>query len=84
MPLVVMRHEPAFLDWLAAGRGVERFYAYDGDTLAAYAYVDLSSRAKATVLDFAARDAKSMRTLVRTIVHAMSSAGSRSCTSRTT
>lgn len=75
MPLVVMRHEPAFLEWLDAGRGMERFYAYDGETLAAYAYVDLSSRTKATILDFAARDAKSMRTLVRTIVRAMSKRG---------
>ncbi|NVB84265.1 MAG: hypothetical protein HOV81_38165 [Kofleriaceae bacterium] len=75
MPLVVMRHEPAFLDWLDAGRGVERFYAYDGEALAAYAYVDLSSRTKATILDFAARDARCMRTLIRAIVRAMSQRG---------
>jgi hypothetical protein len=75
MPLVVMRHDPAFLAWLGAGRGLERFYAYDGQELAAYAYVDVSSPTKATILDFAARDAKSMRTLVRAVVRAMSRRG---------
>jgi hypothetical protein len=72
MPLVVMRHAPAFLEWVHAGRALERFYAYDGQALAAYAYVDVSNNTKATLLDFAARDAKSMRALLRAIVRAMS------------
>lgn len=74
-PLVVMRHLPSFLDWLHGARPLERFYAYDGQDLAAYAYVDVSGGSTATLLDFAARDARSMRTLVRTIVRALSPRG---------
>ncbi len=74
-PIVVMRHLPSFLDWLHAARPLERFYAYDGEDLAAYAYVDLSGGSTATLLDFAARDAASMRTLVRAIVRALSPRG---------
>lgn len=75
MPLVVIRHAPAFLEWINGGRTIEHFYAYDGQTLAAYAYVDVSAGTTATLLDFAARDAKSMRTLIQTLVRAMSLRG---------
>lgn len=74
-PLVVMRHLPPFLDWMHGARALERFYAYDGQALAAYAYVDLSGGTTATMLDFAACDARSMRTLIRTIVHALAERG---------
>jgi hypothetical protein len=74
-PLVVMRHTPPFLEWLHQGRTLERFYAYEGQALAAYAYVDLSGRTTATLLDFAARDGASMRTLIRAIVQALSRRG---------
>ena len=76
MPLVVMRHLPAFVEWLLDGpRKIERFYAYDGHALAAYAYVDVTDGTTATILDFAARDAKSMRTLIRSIARGMAARG---------
>ena len=74
-PLVVMRHAPPFLEWVHGCRPLERFYGYDGQALAAYAYVDVSGRTTATLLDFAARDATSMRTLIRTISRAMAERG---------
>lgn len=76
MPLVVIRHLPAFVEWLVAGpRSIERFYAYDGQACLAYAYVDVTDGTTATILDFAACDAKSMRTLIRSIAHAMAARG---------
>jgi hypothetical protein len=77
VPLVVMRHEPAFLDWLlhAPGRRVERVYVYDGATLAAYAYVDLAGGTTATLVDFAARDAGSMRALIQRIARDLGQRG---------
>lgn len=77
LPLVVMRHEPALLDWVltSGGREVERCYAYDGQALAAYAYVDVSGGTTATLLDFAARDARSMRALIRSIARGLARRG---------
>lgn len=75
-PLVVMRHLPAFVHWLLGGpRTIERFYAYDGQACAAYAYVDVTDGTTATILDFAARDAKSMRTLIRSIARELTARG---------
>lgn len=74
-PLVVMRHAPAFLDWMHGGRPLERFYGYDGNALAAYAYVNVTNSTTATLLDFAARDARSMRALIRAIAHTMAERG---------
>lgn len=75
MPLVVMRHTPAFLDWMRGGRALETYYAYDGQALAAYAYVDVSGGTTATILDLASRDAESLRALLRAIVHATTPRG---------
>lgn len=77
LPLVVLPHDPAFLDWLleGGGRTIERFYAYDGRTLAAYAYVDQSEGTTAMMVDFAARDAPSMRALIRAIVSRLAPRG---------
>lgn len=75
-PLVVMRHLPAFVDWLLTGpRTIERFYVYDGTACAAYAYVDVTDGTTASILDFAACDARSMRALIRAIGGAMSARG---------
>jgi GNAT superfamily N-acetyltransferase len=69
-PLVTMHHEASFLDWLLeqSGHAVRRYYAYDGATLVAYAYVALGHDSTATFLDFAARNAAGMISLVRAIV----------------
>jgi len=76
-PLVVMQHEPRFLAWVLdeGGRQIERFHAYDGTVLAAYAYVDVTARSSATLLDFAARDPASLRAVIRAAEHHLLSIG---------
>lgn len=75
-PLVVTRHLPAFIEWLLEGpRRIERIYAYDGQACAAYAYVDVTDRTTAKLLDFCARDAPSMRTLLDAIARELTERG---------
>jgi GNAT superfamily N-acetyltransferase len=75
-PMVVLHHEPRFLDWLLdeSGRDVARYHAYAGERLMGYAYVDRSSATTATLLDFGARDAASLHALVRSAAHDLGNA----------
>lgn len=69
-PLIVLRHDERFLAWALeeSGRRIRRFYVYAGTTLLAYAYVDTSTPDTSRILDFAARDEQSLRSLVDHIV----------------
>jgi hypothetical protein len=65
-----MHQDERFAAWLLreGGRTVVRYYGYAGDVLMAYAYVDLSERSTARLIDFAARDAASLRALLDSLI----------------